>query len=253
MSKFFDRFLYEHLAHLKDGTGDETNGRHIVPELVVRLCAGKTTPSVLDVGAGYGRDLLTVKKAIPGAVLSAVEGFPQAVEHLRKTGFHVASIDLERQALPFLDESFDVVLCNQVLEHTKEIFWVVSELTRVCKVGGKLALGVPNLGSLHNRVSLLLGRQPPAIHVFGPHVRGFTNEGLIDFLEAGNVLKVESVAGGNFYPFSPSISRPLARWLPGMAVSSFFGVRKLNNASFLEVLKSPRGGVLADTPYFRGA
>ena len=98
----------------------------------------------------------------------------------------------------------------------------------------------------------IFGRQPPAIHVFGPHVRGFTNHGLRDFLESGNVLRVDTVLGGNFYPFAPAFSRVLARWFPSLAVSSFFAVKKITDTSFLEVLDSPRGAELVDTPYFRG-
>jgi len=245
--------IYSYLARLKAGTGDETNGRHVVGPLVVELCGATTAPRVLDVGAGYGKDLLGVRTALPGASTAAVEGYPRAVAFLRHSGVEVASIDIEHDALPFGADSFDVVMCNQVLEHTKELFWVVSELARVCKVGGHLMIGVPNLGSLHNRLALLAGRQPPAIHVFGPHVRGFTVPGMRDFLEAGNTLRVERVLGGNFYPFAPSVSRPLARWLPGLAVSSFYAVRKLSDTNFLEVLDTSRAAELVDTPYFRGA
>ncbi len=244
--------IYAYLRRLKSNTNDESNGRHIVPPLVIGLCGTNESPAILDVGAGYGADLLAIKRSIPRATTAAVEGFPQAVAYLRAAGVAVTSIDFERERLPFDGESFDVVMCNQVIEHTKELFWVVAELARVCKVGGHLLVGVPNLGSLHNRIALLLGRQPPAIHVFGPHVRGFTIDGLRDFLLAGDVLRVERVVGSNFYPFPPFVSRLLARGLPGLAVSSFFAVRKVSGASFLDVLDSPRGAELVDTPYFRG-
>jgi SAM-dependent methyltransferase len=244
--------IYSYLRKLKSNTTDETNGRHIVPYLVVGLCGTNESPSILDVGAGYGKDLLAVKREIPQATVSAVEGFPQAVAFLRESGVQVATTNLERQPLPFPSNSFDVVICNQVLEHTKELFWLTSELARVCKVEGYLIIGVPNLGSLHNRIALLLGRQPPAIQVFGPHVRGFTIDGVRDFLHTGNMLRVERVVGGNFYPFPPSVSRALARWLPGLAVSSFFAVCKLSDIAFLSVLDSSRGAELVDTPYFRG-
>jgi len=244
--------VYSWLRGLKSNTSDETNGRHIVPHLVVAMCGTNKSPSILDVGAGYGKDLLAVKREIPEARMSAVEGYPQAVEFLRESGMQVESANLEREPLPFPNNSFEVVICNQVIEHTKELFWLISELARVCKTEGYLIIGVPNLGSLHNRIALLLGRQPPAIHVFGPHVRGFTIDGLREFLQVEDLLRVERVVGGNFYPFPPSVSRALAHWLPGLAVSCFFAVRKLSDLSFLSVLDTPRGAELVDTPYFRG-
>lgn len=247
-------YVYEFLKRNKPAnSADETNGRHIIAPLIAGLCRSTAAPNILDVGAGYGKDLLAIMQALPNATTSAVEGYPQAVKALRASGINVVSIDVERDSLPFADATFDVVMCNQVIEHTKELFWVVSELARVCKVNGHLMIGVPNLGSFHNRIALLFGRQPPAIHVFGPHVRGFTNAGLRDFLETERLLKVERIVGANFYPLPTSISRPLARWFPGLAVSSFFVVKKLNNTSFLKVFDSARGAELADTPYYRGS
>jgi 2-polyprenyl-3-methyl-5-hydroxy-6-metoxy-1,4-benzoquinol methylase len=113
------------------------------------------------VGAGYGADLSKASGLLRTRGISpelcAVEAFPQAASHLRSIGIKVTSTNIERDTLPYDDEYFDIVVCNQVLEHTKELFWVVSELTRVLKVQGKLILGVPNLGSLHNRLALLAG------------------------------------------------------------------------------------------------
>jgi SAM-dependent methyltransferase len=53
--------------------------------------------------------------------------------------------------LPFPDESFDSVLCNQVLEHvfTPEDF--LSEIRRVLKPGGKLLLTVPFVWDEHEQ------------------------------------------------------------------------------------------------------
>jgi SAM-dependent methyltransferase len=249
--------IYEKLKSLKSGTNDETNGRHIIPNLAVSLVNGEDRPRILDVGAGHGADIASIGSALRDAgkqpAMFAIETFPVAVEKLKALGVAVSSIDIERECLPFEDAYFDVVLCNQVLEHTKEIFWIISELSRVTKAGGKLIIGVPNLGSLHNRVALLAGYQPPAIGVLGTHVRGFTVPGLTEFLETGGFLKVSNVVGGNFYPFPPTISRKLAKALPTFSVSSFYVVeRSPIEGGFLSVFDSDIAGSLVDTPYFRG-
>lgn len=246
--------IYRRLKSLKSGSDAETNGRHLIVPLAKELLEGVRAPEVLDVGAGYGADLSAICEACAGARAHAVEGFPLAVEALRARGIRVSSLDLERDVYPYPSRYFDLILCNQVLEHTKEIFWVISEIARLLKVGGKLILGVPNLGSLHNRAALALGKQPPAIHVFGPHVRGFTIAGLTDLVERGGVLKVRAVRGGNFYPFPPRLSRPLTKVLPGLAVSSFFVIEKLpSRADFLDIFRTPEASELVDTPFFTGA
>ena len=107
---------------------------------------------VLDVGAGSGEDLLNIKDRLSSKRVSlyAVETYPPYIEVLRKNGIEVASINIERESLPFSDNSFDLIVVNQVMEHVKEIFWIISELRRVLKPGGRLIIGVPNLASLHH-------------------------------------------------------------------------------------------------------
>ncbi len=249
--------IYETLRSLKSGTNDETNGRHIIPGLASSMVNGNDRPRILDVGAGHGVDLANIafdlSKSGKSPEISAIETFPVAIEKLKDLGVSVYSIDIEREPLPFGDAHFDIVICNQVLEHTKEIFWIVSELTRVTKKGGKLIIGVPNLGSLHNRLALLAGYQPPAIGVLGTHIRGFTVPGLTEFLEIGGLLKVSAVIGGNFYPFSPMISRKLSRLLPTLSVSSFYLIeRTQKEGSLLSIFDSGMAASLVDTPYFRG-
>jgi SAM-dependent methyltransferase len=249
--------LYQKLKALKAGNNDESNGRHIIPIELTQINYPTNSPNILDIGAGYGADIISARAALSrsqkSAKLFAVESFPAAVAHLSTLDVKVIAADIERDPLPFNGSFFDAVVCNQVLEHTKEIFWIASEICRVLKPGGTLILGVPNLGSLHNRILLLAGYQPPAIHVFGPHVRGFTTQGLTDFLEAGGCLKVKRIIGGNFYPFPPAISRPLSRLLPGLSVSSFYVLERVGDGRFLDVLDTSRATLLVDTPYFRGA
>ena len=207
-------------------------------------------------GAGRGADLekiaLDLERTGKRPELFAIKSFPLSVAALRDLGVSVTSIDIEHAQLPFNAHFFDVIICNQVLEHTKEIFWVISEIARVLKIGGTLILGVPNLGSLHNRLALLAGYQPPAIAVFGPHVRGFTVPDLKMFLETRDILKVKKVSGGNFYPFPPKISRLLARLLPSLAVSSFYIVERQGGGNFLSIFDTEQALGLVDTPYFRG-
>lgn len=245
--------IYEFFKRLKDGTSDETNGRHIIPVETANACRGIECPRILDVGAGYGADLTSISYLLKRyADLHAIESYPQAIEFLRSKYIQVHPINLECERFPYPDEYFDVVICNQVLEHIKEIFWLVSELVRVTKVRGKIIIGVPNLGSLHNRVLLLFGKQPAAIQVFGPHVRGYTSPGMIDFLERGGFLKVRKVLGANFYPIPRWLSRPLSRQLPSLSVSSFFLVDRVMAGDFLSVFSAAQANELVDTPYFRG-
>ncbi len=192
------------------------------------LEAARPYRHVLDLGAGNGVDLLAARSVQPECVLHAVEVHPPNVLLLRGHGIQVVELDLERDRLPFEPATIDLVIANQVLEHTKEVFWIWHEIARVLRVGGQMILGVPNLASAHNRLLLLLGRQPSVIKAASAHVRGFTRADLRHFLDAAfpGGFAVRDWAGANFYPLPPALARPMARAFPGLAWGLFLRLAK---------------------------
>lgn len=51
--------------------------------------------------------------------------------------------------LPIEDESFDYVLCTEVLEHVFNPIEAIKELRRICKTGGKIIITTPFTSGLH--------------------------------------------------------------------------------------------------------
>jgi len=214
--------------------------------------------NVLDIGAGSGIDLLcyreAVKKKGEGKVeLLALEAYPSNLEKLKKNNINAFNIDLERERFPFDDNSLDVVSANQILEHTKEFFWIMHEVTRVLKVGGCFVIGVPNLASLHNRLLLLVGNQPTCIKVNSAHVRGFTKNGLIDSIDSiwNNGFKLIDFKGSNFYPFPPFLAKPLSKIFPNASTCIFLMLEKTKEYSEKDFLIYPVDNKL-ETNYYLG-
>ncbi len=92
----------------------------------------------LDVGCGGG--LLAEEFARLGC---AVMGVDPSVESLAVARAHAANQELPiryqcatGEALPFVDEGFDIVYCCDVLEHVSDWRRVVAETARVLKPGG---------------------------------------------------------------------------------------------------------------------
>ena len=185
--------------------------------------------TVLDIGAGRGYDLDAARELEPDAKLVALESFDPSVELLRDKGIETHAVDIEREPFPLAPGSVDVVIANQVLEHTKELFWILHQTSTVLRQGGRLLVGVPNLAALHNRVLLLAGRQPSPLRNSSAHVRGFTKRDLQALLDAGfpGGYRLTAFAGSNFYPFPPMLAKPLARALPTMAWGIFLDFEKL--------------------------
>jgi len=106
--------------------------------------------SVLDAGCGEG-ETLTRLEGLPRKTTTAIDLSEEAVLHTERrvpwADISVASVT----ELPFDDDSFDLVLCLEVLEHLPEPNAALAELSRVS--AGDVIVSVPHepwfrLGSL---------------------------------------------------------------------------------------------------------
>ncbi len=228
-------------------------GREQIVALAKRCqVKGARVETILDLGAGHGNDLLNVKEYFPKAELHGIECYPEYIADLKAKGIKVHSLNLESDRLPLPDESVDLIIANQILEHTKEVFWILHESTRILRTGGHLIIGVPNLASLHNRLLLLAGRQPTCIQTASAHVRGFTLDDFSEFLQScfPGGYTMDSWKGSNFYPFPRAVARPLAGMFPGLAYSIFMLIEKekVYQRSFVEFPQHQK----LETNYFLG-
>lgn len=99
---------------------------------------------VLDVGCGTGTLAVMVKKANPKAEVVGLDGDPQILQIARaKAGTHQLSLRFDRGmsfALPYPDESFDVVLFSFMLHHLsrEDKQRTAHEAYRVLRPNGRL-------------------------------------------------------------------------------------------------------------------
>jgi ubiquinone/menaquinone biosynthesis C-methylase UbiE len=71
------------------------------------------------------------------------------------------SIDLESEPIPVEDETFDFVICSEVVEHLDvDPMYMMSEINRVLKTGGTLILTTPNACSTLSIWKILRGYEP---------------------------------------------------------------------------------------------
>lgn len=69
--------------------------------------------------------------------------------------------DAEKDPFPYANESFDTVLCCELLEHlTADPMHMMSEINRILKPGGSLILTTPNIASLRAIHAILHGYHP---------------------------------------------------------------------------------------------
>jgi ubiquinone/menaquinone biosynthesis C-methylase UbiE len=244
--------LRDRLARLKEGTEYLNYGRDIIVSMATdHLVTIEGPVRVLDVGFGHGADLLNIRQIDPEREVSlyGIDAYGPSVEDGAGKGIQASLLDVETERLPFDDQYFDIVVANQIIEHTKDIFWIFSEISRVVKPNGIVIVGVPNLAALHCRLLLLWGDQPSCIEMLGAHVRGITKDAFERFITADGYFAVQEVKGTNFYPFPPLMAKVLSRALPTLSVCLIIRIRRTPKpGTFIEVLETR----FYETDYWKG-
>jgi SAM-dependent methyltransferase len=145
--------------------------------------------SVADFGGYSGMNMYLLKKFVDydQGILLDICPVPFSPE------FKVIKCDLQ-QRIPLPDNSVDLALLIEVIEHLFDTDNLIVEIRRILKRNGLVAISTMNLASIFNRFLLMSGKQPlftevstrkifgrPGQDVVG-HIRVFTYGALRDFL-----------------------------------------------------------------------
>lgn len=107
---------------------------------------------MLDAGAGSGE--LARKLAALGHDMALCDCVPASQWAYHDAGAYT-QCDLAA-GLPYAGESFDCVICLEVIEHMENPMALCREFRRVLRPGGRLVISTPNILSLRSRVKFLL-------------------------------------------------------------------------------------------------
>lgn len=119
-----------------------------VVKLVAPLIAGRDRVEHLDIGAGWGHLIAALHERAPQVVSQGCDYNPQ---HNETPGLVLRHVDLNLDALPYPDASFDLVTCTEVLEHVENFRRVVREIARVTRPGALVVISTPNVLNLRSR------------------------------------------------------------------------------------------------------
>lgn len=121
-------------------------------ELVARFLSGLALTDraiILDVGSSTGTNLRLLKE-MGFRKFQGVDTSPEAIEWCRQKGLGLVS-RADAQDLPFPEQSFDVVLATDVLEHLDDDQKGMNEFFRVLRPGGWALVTVPTFAALWGR------------------------------------------------------------------------------------------------------
>lgn len=148
---------------------------------------------ILDAGCGEGRHSFECTSR--GAKVMSMD---MDMESVRKVRYVLAYMKRDKQAnekgafqvhlgdalnLPFREETFDRIICAEVMEHVKDDEQACNELSRVLKNGGKIAITVPTFFSeiLYDILTYEYFTSP------GGHVRKYLPKKLVDIMRRNNL------------------------------------------------------------------
>lgn len=124
------------------------------------------TARILDAGAGYGIYALTLAER--GYSVDAIDLEKGRADALKARKKEWRELDERIRVytgsiteLPFPDDSYDLIICSDVIEHIKSDVKAVSELARALAPGGTLIITVPYNSRNNARIYPMFGHERP--------------------------------------------------------------------------------------------
>lgn len=135
-------------------------------ECVHQLLSDADPGRVLDAGCGEGFVIDYLRKQNPSIQFTGVDTRAEAITYARSmldddVRLRVGSI----YKLPFSDNSFDAVLCNEVLEHLDDPLRALDEMKRVTRRHVLISVPREPIFRLLNDLGQVLGLSPDPGHV----------------------------------------------------------------------------------------
>jgi 2-polyprenyl-3-methyl-5-hydroxy-6-metoxy-1,4-benzoquinol methylase len=137
---------------------------------------------ILDIGCGVGAFVRRLRQFSP-----YVHGMDVDAERVREGAEQLPNLGLSvGEYLPYRDETFDVILLHEVLEHVKDDDATLRETKRVLTPGGKVIIFCPNRLYPFETHGIFLGNR----YVFGNvplvnYLPSFVRDRLVPHARAG--------------------------------------------------------------------
>ncbi len=123
-----------------------------------RMGEGEAVKRILDMGCGFSK----VKGSIG---IDMIAGSDADV-----------LVDLAHNPLPFQDNTFDTIYCNDVMEHLPDVIGTMEEIYRIGKPDADVYIVSPSMSSAH-------------YHNDPTHLRAFTSRSFDYFIEGEKLFK----------------------------------------------------------------
>jgi 2-polyprenyl-3-methyl-5-hydroxy-6-metoxy-1,4-benzoquinol methylase len=193
---------------------DKESRSHILRQLsILKEKYNIHNRKIIELGCGTGTNLELFNR---DNVVVGVEGLPDAVNFVNdQLRIPAIQANLEEPLTFVENESYEWVICLDVLEHLMNPFSLMTEMKRILIPRGRAIINVPNHLEIKGRTKILFGSGLDVHNYFpeseewnNPHVRFFTHGGILKMFQRSGFNVVEDV-GINF----STLNRLKFKWL----------------------------------------
>jgi SAM-dependent methyltransferase len=198
-------------------------------DMILQAAGDRLTGSLLENGCGVGMYVEHLKPHV--RLVIGLEYEPERARQAHLSSDHILAAAGEH--LPFEDNTFDLVLSHEVLEHVQDDRQAVEQMVRVLRPGGRAIIFVPNRGYpfethgvywrevYHFGNIPLVNYLPPRLRDrLAPHVRVYSSRDLSDLFYGLPVRTVKKAiifgAYDNLIVRYPRVGNLVRRILQGL-------------------------------------
>lgn len=200
--------LREHNLDSKIGGVDYFTFHHDRLNFLIKKLESFYEPGKTFLEVGSLRGYLMIAAHLIGYTASGVDlsKFVEEAKSLcQKYSFTNLPLDLESDNLPFPDNSFDVIILSEVLEHLnfhpQNVFL---EMARVLKKKGRVIITTPNLCRLNNIMKLIVNQSINAEldrpFTDGTHYREYSSGEITYLLQQAGLTNIQASFTNFKYP-----------------------------------------------------
>jgi len=190
----YDEYLHGDPYTVAENVTDEFHTRRISMTMeLVRMAIGEMPDfRILDIGCGEGHITAKIHDSFPSAEISGLDYSVSAIAKASVLYSGIEFIVADAYSPPYCDEYFDIVVCNNLWEHTPDPLHLLAAISRTLKSGGHIVISTPSRYRLRNILKVVRGR--PVELMSHMHVTEYSVGQVIEQLRYGGfqVVKVLS-------------------------------------------------------------
>ncbi len=223
--------VFSGLNKSKDSLSNISNNLGYKDKTLIKILSdyGIKKKNCLDFGPGSGRWINFIKKEKPNKIF-AIDISDKVIELNKKNCSKIFKLDFEKRKIPLLNNSIDLILCLEVLEHLRQPDHFLKEIMRLLKKDSIAVFSIPNLLSFSSRVRVMLGLLPIAIVSDPTHIKFYRKKDIIKIFSVFNIkLKFYSSSFSlNIFNPKSKFKIPTISFFSSLDDSLIFTIKKLS-------------------------